>query len=111
MKSVELFIEESEKTYTILIGTDKYNNDQIIKDSDQNDTWFHLDKMTGPHIILKNNGDKIPKKYLNQIAVMFQQYKSNLSSKYNVIYTTVKNVKLTNVPGQVNVTNTKLIKI
>jgi len=58
-------------------------------------------------------GDKIPKRYLKQIAIVFQQLKlkSNLSNKYNVIYTTVKNVKLTNVPGQVTVTNTKLIKL
>ena len=69
--------------------------------------------MSGPHIILKNGGDKIPKRYFNQIAIIFQQLKlkSNLSNKYNVIYTTVKNVKLTNIPGQVTVTNTKLIKI
>jgi predicted ribosome quality control (RQC) complex YloA/Tae2 family protein len=69
--------------------------------------------MSGPHIILKNGGDKIPKRYLNQIAILFQQLKlkSNLPNKYNVIYTTVKNVKLTNVPGQVTITNTKLIKI
>lgn len=113
MKSVELFVEENDKTYTVIIGTNKYENDQIIKDSDQNDIWFHLNNMSGPHIILKNGGDKIPKRYLNQIAILFQQLKlkSNLSNKYNVIYTTVKNVKLTNVPGQVTITNTKLIKI
>ena len=113
MKSVELFVEENDKTYTVLIGTNQYENDQIIKDSDQSDLWFHLNNMSGPHIILKNGVDKIPKRYLNQIAILFQQLKlkSNLPNKYNVIYTTVKNVKLTNVPGQVTVTNTKLIKI
>lgn len=106
-----MFIEENDRNYTILIGTVQYENDQIIKNSDQNDTWFHLDNISGPHIILKNAGDKIPKRYLNQIAGLFQQYKTNLPNKYNVIYTTVKNVKLTKVPGQVTVTNTKLIKI
>jgi predicted ribosome quality control (RQC) complex YloA/Tae2 family protein len=111
MRSIQLLVEETDTTYTVLIGTDRYENDQIIKDSDQNDTWFHLNNMSGPHIILKNNGDKIPKRYLNQIAVLFKQFKSNLPNNYNVIYTTVKNVKLTKVPGQVTVTNTKTIKI
>lgn len=111
MKSIELFIEENNKTYIILIGTNQKQNDEIIKQSNQNDTWFHLNNTSSPHIILQNNGDKIPKRYLNQIAQLFQQYKSNLPHKYNVIYTIVKNVKLTNIPGQVTVTNTKLIKM
>ena len=42
MKSIELFIEENNKTYTVLIGTNKYENDQIIKDSDQYLIWIDM---------------------------------------------------------------------
>lgn len=111
MKTIQILVEENEKTYTVLIGNNKIDNENIIKMSDQDDTWFHLDKISGPHIIFKNGGDRIPKRYFNHIAGIFSEYKSNLPHKYNVIYTSVKNVKLTNIPGQVNVTNTKLIKI
>lgn len=111
MKSISILVEENDKTYTVLIGNNKNDNDTIIKMSDQDDTWFHLDKISGPHIIFKNGGDTIPKRYFNRIASLFSEYKSNLPYKYNVIYTSVKNVKLTNIPGQVTVTNTKLIKM
>ena len=42
---------------------------------------------------------------------MFPNFKSNLSNRYTVIYTEIKNVKLTTTPGQVNVSKTKTIKI
>ena len=111
MKSIIIYVEENDKEYTICVGENKNENDEIIKMSNQDDTWFHLDNISGPHIILKNNGDRIPKRYLNNIAGLFSQYKSNLPHRYNVIYTLIKNVKLTNIQGQVNVTNTKLIKM
>lgn len=111
MKSLTIYVDENYKEYTVLIGQCQNENDMIIKSSNQNDTWFHLDKTSGPHIIFKNAGDKIPKRYFNQIAAMFTQYKSNLPNHYSVIYTLVKNVKLTNIPGQVNISNTKTINI
>ena len=87
------------------------SNNTIIKTSNKNDIWFHLDKISGPHFVLQNNGDTIPKRYLNNIANMFPNFKSNLSNRYTVIYTEIKNVKLTTTPGQVNVSKTKTIKI
>jgi predicted ribosome quality control (RQC) complex YloA/Tae2 family protein len=111
MISLKIYVDENLREYTVLIGQSQMENDSIIRSSNQNDTWFHLDKISGPHIIFQNNGDKIPKRYFNQIASLFPQYKSKLQNRYSVIYTEVKNVKLTNIAGQVNVSNTKIIKI
>jgi predicted ribosome quality control (RQC) complex YloA/Tae2 family protein len=104
-------LEIDNREYHILIGKNAKGNEDIIKISDQNDIWFHIDNISGPHIILQNKGDLIHKKYLNYIASMFKEYKSNLPHKYTIIYTEVKNVKLTSTLGQVKVSNTKKIKI
>jgi predicted ribosome quality control (RQC) complex YloA/Tae2 family protein len=100
-----------DKEYLLFIGKNALGNNNIIKLSNQNDTWFHIDNISGPHIILNNNGDIIPKRFLNHIASMFKEYKTNLPNKYVVIYTEVKNVKLTSTLGQVTVSKTKKIKV
>lgn len=107
MKIEQLIIDE--RIYDIVIGQSQLENDIIIKQSQQNDIWFHLDKLSGPHIILRSNGDEIPKRYLNYIGSLFPQYKHGLSKHYTVIYTTIKNVKLTSTPGKVTVSKTKKI--
>lgn len=108
MKIEKIIINDQE--YDIVIGQTQQENDIIIKQSKQNDIWFHLDKISGPHIILRCNGDEIPKRYLNYIGLLFPLYKRGLSKNYNVIYTKIKNVKLTNIPGQVTVSKTKQLR-
>lgn len=96
--------------YPILIGKNAAGNEEIIKMSNQNDTWMHLNNTPSAHIILQNEGDIIPKRYLNQVARMLFEYKKNAPKNSNVIYTQVKDVKLTNVLGTVIPRNTKIIK-
>lgn len=96
--------------YQVLIGKNAKGNEEIIKMSHQEDTWYHLESISSPHIILKNEGDIIPKRYINQVAGMLFEHKKNAPRNSNVIYTQVKNVKLTNVLGTVIPRNTKIIK-
>jgi len=107
MKNITIYISENDKEYNLVIGQTQKENDTIIKSSQQNDIWFHLEKISGPHFILENNGDKIPKRYLNHIGTLFREYKSKLPNRYSVIYTEIKNVKLTDTLGMVNVSKTK----
>ena len=109
MINFTIYVPENEKEYTLLIGKTQKENDLIVKSSNQNDTWFHLDKLSGPHLVLQNNGDNIPKRYINYIGTLFKEHKSNLPNRYTVIYTQIKNVKLTDTLGMVNVSNTKKI--
>jgi predicted ribosome quality control (RQC) complex YloA/Tae2 family protein len=96
-------------SYEVLIGKNAKGNEEIIKMSHPEDTWFHFSGISGPHIILKNEGDIIPKRYINQVAGTLFEYKKNAPRNSNVIYTQVKNVKLTNVLGTVIPRNTKII--
>jgi predicted ribosome quality control (RQC) complex YloA/Tae2 family protein len=105
----EIFIID-EKEYQLLIGQNAKENEDIIKMSNQNDLWFHFENISGPHIILQSNGDLIPKRYLYQIAIKLFEHKPKAPKNQNVIYTEIKNIKLTNTLGTVNTKCTKLLK-
>ena len=109
MKTIEIDIQENGKVYNLLIGQNQLENDKIIRMCDQNDLWFHLDKTSGPHFILRNGGDEIPKRYINYICGLFSEYKNGLPNRYSVIYTQLKNVKLTEIPGKVITCKTKTV--
>lgn len=110
MKQVAIHVDEVGKSYTLFIGNNKYENVEIIKNSSQDDLWFHLDNISGPHFVLQTGGDLIPKRYLNHIGTLFRDYKNGLPSRYTVIYTEIRNVKLTNVVGTVIPAKLKYIK-
>jgi predicted ribosome quality control (RQC) complex YloA/Tae2 family protein len=105
-----IYIEETGHYHEVVIGSNAQENDKLIKMSSQNDIWFHLDSTSSPHMVLKTFGYKIPKRYINYIGALFPKYKNNLGKHYTVIYTLVKNVKLTNVTGCVIPTNVKKIR-
>jgi predicted ribosome quality control (RQC) complex YloA/Tae2 family protein len=107
-KSEKITIEENE--YDLLIGKNALGNEEIIKMSNQDDTWFHFNEISGPHIILQNNGELIKKKSLYEIASKLFQLKPKAPINSSVMYTKVKYVSLTNVPGTVVPKKYKIIK-
>lgn len=107
---LDVYIEEYDKDFSILIGKNQNENDMLIKKSDPNDIWFHLENISGPHIILVTENKKIPKRILNYIGTLFREHKNNLQSNFSVIYTLIQHVKLTKIPGTVIPVNTKRIK-
>lgn len=111
MKNFTLFVSETDKEYRVVVGKDRYENSEMIKNSYPEDLWFHLENISGPHIILQSNGDVIHKRYLTQVARMFREHKTNLACKYTVIYTEVKNVQLTKTPGQVIPRKIRFIRV
>jgi predicted ribosome quality control (RQC) complex YloA/Tae2 family protein len=96
--------------YLVEIGESQQENDQLIRKSKPGDLWFHLDKYSGPHIVLHNAGAEIPKRYLNLIGGLFPDYKRGLAKKYTVIYTEISNLKLTKILGTVIPNKTRTIK-
>lgn len=110
MITTQLFIHETNKEYTVSIGKNQKDNDLIIKNAHPNDLWFHLQNISSPHIVLHTQGDSIPKRYISQIIHLFPLHKSGLGSRFNVIYTEIKNIKLTNTPGTVIPSRIKIIQ-
>jgi predicted ribosome quality control (RQC) complex YloA/Tae2 family protein len=111
MKKVQIQIDENDKTYWLLIGQNQMENGDILMQAHPDDLWFHLEKMSGPHMILQNAGEPVPKRYINAIGGMFRNYKLNMPSRCRVIYTEVRNVKTTDVVGSVIASRTRFIKI
>lgn len=103
-------IEINNKLYTLYIGKNALGNEEIIKICHPESIWFHLNNISSAHIILDSKGDDIPKRYLNSVAGLLFKYKTNIPKNTNVIYTQVKNVKLTNTLGTVIPSRSKIIK-
>lgn len=103
-------IEIDDKCYDILIGKNAYGNEEIIKKGHDESLWFHIDNCSSAHIILQSCGDDIPKRYINEVAKMLFKKFDYVTRGKKVIYTKVKDVKMTNVTGTVTVKNTKTIR-
>jgi predicted ribosome quality control (RQC) complex YloA/Tae2 family protein len=96
--------------YQLYIGKNAKGNDEIIKMAHPESLWFHFDQISSPHIVLESRGDNIPKQWIYKVALKLFHYKKNAPKCQCVIYTTIKNVKLTSVPGSVITQKTKVIK-
>ena len=95
--------------YTVIIGGSAEENEKLIKESLPNDIWLHLENMSSAHIVINANGKEVPKRVINMAASLFSKYKK-VMGRYNVIWTEIKNVKLTNTLGSVVITKSKRIK-
>jgi predicted ribosome quality control (RQC) complex YloA/Tae2 family protein len=102
-------ININHKDYNIYIGKNALGNQEIIKLSHPDSLWFHLEDISSCHIILENKGDKIPKEYIRKIGKMIYLYKKDIPKYTKIIYTCIKNIKLTNEIGTVITTNTKIL--
>lgn len=96
--------------YQLLIGKNARGNDEIIKIAHPESLWFHFDEISSPHIVLDSRGDEIPKQWIYRIALKLFHYKKNAPKRQPIIYTKIKNVKLTSIPGSVITQYTKIIK-
>nr|XP_054509888.1 coiled-coil domain-containing protein 25 isoform X2 [Agelaius phoeniceus] len=58
--------------YTIYMGKDKYENEDLIKYGWPEDVWFHVDKLSSAHVYLRlhqgQSMDDIPKEVLSDCA-------------------------------------------
>ncbi|XP_031437842.1 coiled-coil domain-containing protein 25 [Clupea harengus] len=87
--------------YTIYMGKDKYENEDLIKYGWPEDIWFHVDKLSSAHVYLRmpkgKTIDAIPKEVLIDCA---QLVKNNSiqgckMNNINVVYTSWSNLKKT----------------
>lgn len=99
--------------YTIFIGSNAVENWELIKKANQRDIWLHVDCGPSPHVIIeynKSNSEVIPRKIIHYAAVLCKEnskYSDNKALK--IIYTDIKNVKLSDIVGQVTTRKSKMI--
>lgn len=88
-------------TYTIYMGKDKYENEDLIKYGWPEDVWFHVDKLSSAHVYLRlQKGEKIediPKEVLMDCAhlVKANSIQGCKMNNVNVVYTPWSNLKKT----------------
>ncbi len=87
----------------IKIGQNAEENDLIISEAKQTDVWFHLANLPSCHVILSCSKEfPVTKSMINYCCLLTKEntkYKDLQKVKVN--YTTIKNVKKTDVKGKV----------
>jgi predicted ribosome quality control (RQC) complex YloA/Tae2 family protein len=100
----------------ILIGQTQHENDEIIDQGDFEDFWVHASDNPSCHVVITSNDytmytKKEIRKIITRGACLCKSNTSKLKNEKNVkfIYTKLKNVDKTDIPGQVVTINTKFI--
>lgn len=81
--------------FNIFVGKNNKQNDYLtLKFASKKDTWLHVQKMPGSHVIIKSNNSEIPPTTLKEAAMLAAYYsKGRNSSNIAVDYTERKNVR------------------
>lgn len=99
----------------ISIGKNAKNNWQLFEDAHQNHTWFHLDGLPSPYVIVNQKIDQLDKKTITEVALLCKKnskYKDY--NKVTIIYTSIKNLEKGSKVGEVRIKSSgqcKRIKI
>ncbi|OMO61891.1 hypothetical protein CCACVL1_23185 [Corchorus capsularis] len=104
--------------YTIFMGLDKYENEELIKYGFPEDIWFHVDKMSSAHVYVRlqkgQTIDDISEGLLEDCAqlVKANSIQGNKVNNIDVVYTPWSNLKKTASMdvGQVGFYNSKMVR-
>ncbi|XP_019183717.1 PREDICTED: coiled-coil domain-containing protein 25 [Ipomoea nil] len=104
--------------YTIFMGLDKYENEDLIKYGFPEDIWFHVDKMSSAHVYLRlpkfQTMDDIPEGVLEDCVqlVKANSIQGNKLNNIDVVYTPWQNLRKTASMevGQVSFHNPKMVR-
>jgi len=80
--------------FTILVGKNNRQNDELVKTSAGYDIWLHAQGIPGAHVIIRTGGKQVDDDTLHFAATLAATYsKGKYSSNVPVDYTYVKNVR------------------
>jgi predicted ribosome quality control (RQC) complex YloA/Tae2 family protein len=80
--------------FTILVGRNNKQNDELVRKSSEHDIWLHVQGMPGAHVVIKTNGQPVDEDVLLYAAKLAAQFsKGKYSTKVPVDYTYIKYVK------------------
>ena len=110
---------------TFLVGQNAQDNHAIIDESvSPQDLWFHLEGESSSHVVAKvplevneikdrKKRKDVIRKIAKQGAILCKQHSRRKSSKekVSVMYTEIKNVTKTLVPGEVKVMHSSVINL
>ena len=99
-------------TVSIIIGENERDNWNILKDSEPDDIWFHLDDESSPYVIIRNDFIQPFSDSTIVLAAETCKKRSKLRDKerVRVIYCNVSNLKKGKEIGSVNILDYSLTK-
>ncbi|KAL8604756.1 Coiled-coil domain-containing protein 25 [Nucella lapillus] len=88
-------------SYSIFMGLDKHENEELIRWGWPEDVWFHVDKLSSAHVYLRlhegDSIDDIPQSVIDDCAqlVKANSIQGNKMNNIDVVYTMWQNLKKT----------------
>jgi len=99
--------------FTVFVGRNNRQNDKLtMKDSNNNDIWFHTKNIPGSHTVLVTDGRQPTDKAMEEAAILAAKYsRAKDSSQVPVDYTQIRHVFKPQgaKPGMVNYVNYKTV--
>ena len=92
--------------FTILVGSNRKENDTLVRESDPEDYWIHISDFPSAHAIVKvQSVGKFPLKPIKQACLIVKQKNNKCKTmrKLKFDITKIKHIKPTTVPGQVDI--------
>jgi predicted ribosome quality control (RQC) complex YloA/Tae2 family protein len=115
MKTEIIFVQSLKREIVFHIGKKQCENFEVINKGKPNDLWFHASNDSSCHVVCEIPDDIKSKKDLQYIikigGLLCKNNTNKLKSLKNVeiIYTQIKNITKTDIPGCVTTQNTKII--
>jgi predicted ribosome quality control (RQC) complex YloA/Tae2 family protein len=116
MKTEVVFLEGLERDITFYIGQNKNENFDVINKGNPEDLWFHAQNISSCHVvaIIPNDISKSDRRYIIKVGALLCKKHTNKLASMNcveIVYTEVKNLEKTKVPGCVKIFKQKTITI
>jgi len=114
MKSEIIFIQAIKREISFYIGKNQNENFEVIDNGSQDDLWFHAKDVSSCHVVCEIPDDinKKELKYIIKVGALLCKNNTNKLkniSNVDIIYTEIKNITKTSIPGCVTTQNTKTI--
>jgi len=114
MKTENIFVQGLKREIVFHIGKNKEENFEVIDKGSANDIWFHVKDISSCHVVavVPQDIDKKGLRYIIKVGgLLCKNNTSKLKGVKNVeiIYTQIKNIIKTSIPGCVTAENTKTI--
>ncbi len=98
--------------FTVLIGKNNIQNDNLVRSSDGGWLWLHAQKIHGSHAVIQ--ATNIPQDTINKVAAFVAHYsKASMSANVPIDYTLIKYVKKPtgSPPGKVIYTHQQTVNV
>lgn len=90
-----------------LVGESQMENDELVRTSQKDWLWFHLDGISSCHVVLQDSlsglDRKVKTKYFKRGCLLTKQFTKKIiqHQPHQVIWSRIGDLVLTEVPGQV----------